>query len=35
MGNLYNDVMVDDLKEFQDRADIYLKRSYTLDKRCT
>lgn len=35
LGNLYDDVMVDQLEEFQDRIDTYLKNSYVIDRRCT
>lgn len=35
LGNLYDDVMVDQLDDFQDRIDTYLKNSYVIDKRCT
>ena len=35
MGNLYRDVMVDDLVQFQKEAHDYLKKAYVLDRRCT
>lgn len=35
MGNLYQDVMVDDLKEFGEEVNNYLRGAYTIDKRAT
>ena len=35
MGNLYQDVMVDDLSEFDKDVNKYLKGAYVLDRRCT
>jgi hypothetical protein len=35
MGNLYQDVMVEDLEEFGKDVDRYLKGAYTIDKRAT
>ncbi len=35
LGNLYNDIMIDDVDAFHSKIKDYLNKSYTIDKRCT